>query len=91
MPRMKASVARMELYGIRDEWCIESPGFHCAPSGLLANASERDKQIAGKATEALQRIAKGSEFNARRVANFGVKIDNPKPKDDARQSHQLGR
>lgn len=46
----------------------------CLKFGRFANASERDKQIAAKATEALRRIANESPLNALRVAKFGVKV-----------------
>lgn len=49
----------------------------CLKFGRFTNASERDKKIAGKATEALQRIAHESELNARRVAKFGIKVKKP--------------
>lgn len=55
----------------------------CLKFGRFNNASERDKQIAGKATEALQRIGRESELNARRVAKFGVKVESSKPESNA--------
>lgn len=55
----------------------------CLKFGRFTNASERDKQIAGKATEALQRIAQESPLNARRVSKFGIKIDDKKTNGDA--------
>lgn len=50
----------------------------CLKFGRFTNASDRDKKIAEKATEALLRIAKESKINARRVAKFGIKTDNEK-------------
>jgi hypothetical protein len=48
----------------------------CLKFGRFANASERDKKIAEKATEALLRISKENKINARRVAKFGIKSDD---------------
>ena len=48
----------------------------CLKFGRFSNSSDQHKQIAGKATEALLRIAGESKINARRVAKFGIKIDN---------------
>ena len=62
----------------------------CLKFGRFANASERDKQIARKATEALQRIARESRLNARRVAKYGVRIDVEETKGNALQRHQRG-
>jgi len=45
----------------------------CLKFGRFTNASDRDKEIASKATEALQKIASESKINARRVAKFGIK------------------
>jgi len=48
----------------------------CLKFGRFTNPSEQYKQIASKAIDALLRIAGESKINARRVAKFGIKIDN---------------
>jgi len=55
----------------------------CLRFSRFSNASEQDKKIAATAAEALQRISKESPLNARRVAKYGVRIDDIKPKDNA--------
>lgn len=54
----------------------------CLKFGRFTNASEQDKLIAAKATEALERIAKESDLNALRVAKFGIKIGKLNPNDN---------
>lgn len=46
----------------------------CLKFGRFTNATDRDKRIAGKATEALLKIANESKINTRRVAKFGIKV-----------------
>lgn len=47
----------------------------CLKFGRFSNASEKDKMIEANVTSALLKIASESKINARRVAKFGVKID----------------
>jgi len=47
----------------------------CLKFGQIGNASDQQKEIASRATEALMRIAKESELNKRRVRKFGVEIE----------------
>jgi hypothetical protein len=47
----------------------------CLKFGQFGNASEQQKEIASRATEALRRIAAESEINKRRVKKFGVDLD----------------
>ncbi len=48
----------------------------CLKFGQFGNASDQQKEIANKATEALQKIAAESEINKRRVKKFGISIEN---------------
>jgi hypothetical protein len=48
----------------------------CLRFGQLGNASDQQKEIAHRATEALRRIAGESEINKRRVKKFGVSFEN---------------
>lgn len=48
----------------------------CLRFGQLGNASDQQKEITCRATEALQRIAAESEINKRRVKKFGVSIED---------------
>lgn len=48
----------------------------CLKFGQFGNASDQQKEIANRATEALRRIAAESEINKRRVKRFGVRIEN---------------
>lgn len=54
----------------------------CLRYGRFGNASEQDKKIASSATEALRRIAKESPLNARRVAKYGINIEDNKTNDN---------
>ena len=47
----------------------------CLRFGQFGNASEQQKEISKRATEALRKIASESEINRRRVKKFGVKTD----------------
>lgn len=47
----------------------------CLKFGQFSNASERQKQIAANATDALVRIGKESAINALRVRKFGVEVE----------------
>lgn len=47
----------------------------CLRFGQFDNASEQQKEISRKATEALRKIASESEINRRRVKKYGVKTD----------------
>lgn len=47
----------------------------CLHFGQLVNASDHEKEIANRATEALKRIAAESELNKLRVKKYGVEID----------------
>jgi hypothetical protein len=46
----------------------------CLKFGQFGNASDQQKEIASRATEALRRIAAESELNKRRVKKFGVNL-----------------
>ncbi|WP_431686613.1 hypothetical protein [Hahella sp. NBU794] len=48
----------------------------CLKFGQFGNASDQQKEIANRATKALQRIAAESEINKRRVKRFGVNIED---------------
>ncbi len=48
----------------------------CLKLGQFSNASDQQKEIANRATEALRKIASESEINKRRVKKFGVDIDD---------------
>lgn len=48
----------------------------CLQFGQFGNASDQQKEIANRATEALRRIGAESEINKRRVKKFGVSIEN---------------
>ncbi|MBY0446853.1 MAG: hypothetical protein K2Q15_16785, partial [Burkholderiales bacterium] len=48
----------------------------CLKFGQLGNASEQQKEIARRATEALRRIASESEINKMRVKQFGVNLED---------------
>lgn len=48
----------------------------CLKFGQFSNASERQRQIAGNAKEALVRIGRESAINALRVRKFGVKVED---------------
>ena len=48
----------------------------CLKFGQFSNPNEQQKEIAGRATQALQKIASESEINKRRVKKFGVSIEN---------------
>lgn len=48
----------------------------CLKFGQFGNASDQQKEIANRATEALQRIASESEINKRRVKKFGVNLED---------------
>jgi hypothetical protein len=48
----------------------------CLKFGQFGNASDQQKEIANKATEALERIAAESEINKMRVKKFGVSIES---------------
>jgi hypothetical protein len=48
----------------------------CLKFGQFGSASDQKKEIAIRATEALQRIAAESEINKRRVKKFGVSIED---------------
>lgn len=48
----------------------------CLKFGQFGDASEQQKEIASRATEALRRIAAESEINKRRVKKFGVKLED---------------
>ncbi|MEJ1463524.1 MAG: hypothetical protein RPU15_09660 [Candidatus Sedimenticola sp. (ex Thyasira tokunagai)] len=47
----------------------------CLKFGQFGNASDQQKEIASRATEALRRIASESEINKRRVKKFGVDLE----------------
>jgi hypothetical protein len=48
----------------------------CLKFGQFGNASDQQKEIASRATEALLKIASESEINRRRVKKFGVNLDD---------------
>lgn len=48
----------------------------CLKFGQFGNASDQQKEIAYRATEALRRIAGESEINKRRAKKFGVNIED---------------
>jgi len=48
----------------------------CLKFGQSRNASDQQKEIASRATEALRRIAAESEINKRRVKKFGVNLED---------------
>lgn len=48
----------------------------CLKFGQFGNASDQQKEIANRATEALRRIASESEINKRRVKKFGVNVED---------------
>jgi hypothetical protein len=48
----------------------------CLKFGQFGNASDQQKEIARRATEALRRIASESEINKRRVKKFGVNLED---------------
>lgn len=48
----------------------------CLKFGQFGNASDQQKEIASRATEALRRIAAESEINKRRVKKFGVSLED---------------
>jgi len=43
--------------------------------GQSSNATDRQKEIAEKATKALKEIAKESEFNKIKVRGYGIIVD----------------
>jgi hypothetical protein len=47
----------------------------CLKFGQFSNASDQQKEIANRVTEALKKIALESGLNKRRVKKFGVDID----------------
>lgn len=49
--------------------------YTCLKFGQFGNASDQQKEIANRVTEALKKIAAESELNKRRVKKFGVEID----------------
>jgi hypothetical protein len=49
--------------------------YTCLKFGQFSNASDQQKEIANRVTEALKKIAAESELNKRRVKKFGVEID----------------
>ena len=49
--------------------------YTCLKFGQFGNASDQQKEIANRATEALKIIASESELNKRRVKKYGVEID----------------
>lgn len=48
----------------------------CLKFGQFSNPNKQQKEIAERATQALQKIASESEINKRRVKKFGVSIEN---------------
>lgn len=48
----------------------------CLQFGRFANSSERQKQVAANATEALKRIARESKINELRVSKFGISAED---------------
>lgn len=48
----------------------------CLQFRQLSNASDQQKEIINRATEALKRIAKESEINKSRVALYGIQLDD---------------
>ena len=48
----------------------------CLKFGQFGNASDQQKEIARRSTEALKRIASESEINKRRVKKFGVNLED---------------
>jgi hypothetical protein len=48
----------------------------CLKFGQFRNASDQQKEISNRATEALRRIAAESEINKMRVKKFGVSTEN---------------
>lgn len=48
----------------------------CLKFGQFGSASDQQKEIANRATEALRRIAGESEINKRRVKKFGVSLED---------------
>lgn len=48
----------------------------CLKFGQFGNASDQQKEVASRATEALRKIASESEINKRRVKKFGVKLED---------------
>lgn len=48
----------------------------CLKFGQFGNASDQQKEIARRATEALRKIAAESEINKRRVKKFGVDLED---------------
>ncbi|MBK8103481.1 MAG: hypothetical protein IPK30_09430 [Cellvibrionales bacterium] len=48
----------------------------CLKFGQFGNASDQQKEIANRATEALRRLAADSKINKMRVKKFGVNIEN---------------
>ncbi|MBB1309729.1 hypothetical protein H5162_09860 [Pseudoalteromonas sp. SR41-8] len=48
----------------------------CLKFGQFGNASDQQKEIAYRATEALRKIASESEINKRRVKKFGVNLED---------------
>lgn len=49
--------------------------YTCLKFGQFGNASDQQKEIANRVTEALKKIAAESELNKRRVKKYGVEID----------------
>ncbi len=56
----------------------ELPAFinACLKFGQFSNASNQQKEIANRATEALKRIAKESEINKSRIVLYGIQLDD---------------
>ncbi|WP_028302680.1 hypothetical protein [Oceanospirillum maris] len=48
----------------------------CLKFGQFSNPNDQQKEIAERATKALQKIASESEINKRRVKKFGVSLEN---------------
>ena len=48
----------------------------CLQFGQFSNASDQQKEITNRATEALKRIAKESKINKARVRQYGIQVDD---------------
>lgn len=48
----------------------------CLQFGKFSNSSDQQNEIAGRAIQALKRIASESEINRRRVRKFGIELEN---------------
>ncbi|WP_157911101.1 hypothetical protein [Vulcanococcus limneticus] len=74
-----AGTAPETLYQIFKEECgprLGSMVNACLQFGTFVNSSERQKQVAANATEALRRIAGESRLNALRVSKFGIGVED---------------